>query len=73
MTKWMVPLDSARQIGLGSTFTNFLAVVVMALGKGESCSAELFLLAESGRGLPIAPHLSVLWTNGGYSWIQLVK
>ena len=37
--------------------------MVMASGKGESCWAELFLLAESGTVLPMAPHPAVLWTN----------
>jgi hypothetical protein len=47
--RWRLPLDSARQIGIGSIPHDCLTVVVMVFGGGEVCLGANILLADLER------------------------
>jgi hypothetical protein len=55
MDKPREQLDSAHQIGLGSTPHDCLTVVVMVFEGGEVCWGANVLLAEFWTFLPVAP------------------
>ena len=44
MVKWRILLDSARQIGLETTFESFLIVVGSGIAGAEEVQAEFFAL-----------------------------
>lgn len=65
-------VDSARQLGLDTTFRNFLIVVDSGITTGEELWPE-FLPAEFEAFLLVFQQPEAPWIDGDHSWIQRIS